>query len=127
MFELLKQTNRGENVVGWYYSHPSFGYWLSSFDINTHVTVAIMPAILRTCVGVVVDPIQSVQAKVFIYLCVPAINSMKCLLQRSWLSCGQSLTTNVLDQIHFTQTMLPNSQFSSNYKLMSIQRLVANN
>ena len=35
MLEMLKQTQRTENVVGWYHSHPSFGCWLSSVDMNT--------------------------------------------------------------------------------------------
>ena len=26
---------RPEMVVGWYHSHPGFGCWLSSVDINT--------------------------------------------------------------------------------------------
>ena len=46
--ELMKQTGRYvpfcwsrslmgrmENVVGWYHSHPGFGCWLSSVDVNT--------------------------------------------------------------------------------------------
>ena len=46
--ELLKQTGRQvpfirwlivmyrmESVVGWYHSHPGFGCWLSSVDVNT--------------------------------------------------------------------------------------------
>jgi proteasome lid subunit RPN8/RPN11 len=36
MLEMLKQTDRAENVVGWYHSHPGFGCWLSSVDVNTH-------------------------------------------------------------------------------------------
>lgn len=52
MVEMLKQTGRlvhgrkglyassdtkirPEAVVGWYHSHPGFGCWLSSVDINT--------------------------------------------------------------------------------------------
>lgn len=35
MLDMLKQTQRTEVVVGWYHSHPSFGCWLSSVDINT--------------------------------------------------------------------------------------------
>ncbi|KAL7199494.1 hypothetical protein ACSBR2_021720 [Camellia fascicularis] len=27
-----KQVGRLENVVGWYNSHPGYGYWLSSID-----------------------------------------------------------------------------------------------
>ncbi len=37
MLDMLKQTQRSENVVGWYHSHPSFGCWLSSVDTNTQV------------------------------------------------------------------------------------------
>jgi 26S proteasome regulatory subunit N11 len=37
MLDMLKQTQRTEVVVGWYHSHPSFGCWLSSVDINTQV------------------------------------------------------------------------------------------
>ena len=32
----LKQTGHPEMVVGWYHSHPRFGCWLSSVDINKH-------------------------------------------------------------------------------------------
>jgi len=35
MMERLKQTGRPEMVVGWYHSHPGFGCWLSSVDMNT--------------------------------------------------------------------------------------------
>ena len=35
MLDMLKQTGRNEVVVGWYHSHPGFGCWLSSVDINT--------------------------------------------------------------------------------------------
>lgn len=35
MLEMLKQTGRPEMVVGWYHSHPGFGCWLSSVDMNT--------------------------------------------------------------------------------------------
>jgi 26S proteasome regulatory subunit N11 len=39
MLDMLKQTQRSEVVVGWYHSHPSFGCWLSSTDINTQVKI----------------------------------------------------------------------------------------
>lgn len=35
MLEMLKQTDRSENVVGWYHSHPGFGCWLSGVDVGT--------------------------------------------------------------------------------------------
>ena len=40
MLDMLKQTQRNEVVVGWYHSHPSFGCWLSSVDINTQVPLS---------------------------------------------------------------------------------------
>lgn len=48
MLDMLKQTQRTENVVGWYHSHPGFGCWLSSVDINTQVNISIYIAIVRT-------------------------------------------------------------------------------
>nr|CAG8435277.1 2055_t:CDS:2 [Entrophospora candida] len=39
MLDMLKQTGRPEMVVGWYHSHPGFGCWLSSVDINTQQSV----------------------------------------------------------------------------------------
>ena len=63
MTEMLKQTGRKEIVVGWYHSHPGFGCWLSSTDINTQKTFE--QQVPRT-VAVVVDPIQSVRGKVVI-------------------------------------------------------------
>lgn len=35
---MLKQTGRKEEVVGWYHSHPGFGCWLSSVDMNTQTS-----------------------------------------------------------------------------------------
>jgi 26S proteasome regulatory subunit N11 len=28
-------------VVGWYHSHPGFGCWLSSVDVNTQQVVSL--------------------------------------------------------------------------------------
>lgn len=47
MMEMLKQTGRPEMVVGWYHSHPGFGCWLSSVDMNTH-QVSSKPRFLTT-------------------------------------------------------------------------------
>jgi 26S proteasome regulatory subunit N11 len=63
MMEMLKQTGRPEMVVGWYHSHPGFGCWLSSVDINTQQSFESLTA---RSVAVVVDPIQSVKGKVVI-------------------------------------------------------------
>lgn len=38
MLEMLKQTSRSEMVVGWYHSHPGFGCFLSSVDMNTQTS-----------------------------------------------------------------------------------------
>jgi len=49
--------------VGWYHSHPGFGCWLSSVDINTQQSFEHLDP---RSVAVVVDPIQSVKGKVVI-------------------------------------------------------------
>ncbi len=63
MMGMLTQTGRPESVVGWYHSHPGFGCWLSSVDINTQQSFEQMTP---RCVAVVVDPVQSVKGKVVI-------------------------------------------------------------
>jgi len=63
MLDMLKQTGRPEIVVGWYHSHPGFGCWLSSVDVNTQQS---FEALNNRSVAVVVDPIQSVKGKVVI-------------------------------------------------------------
>lgn len=63
MHEMLKQTGRNEIVVGWYHSHPGFGCFLSSVDVNTQKS---FEQLNQRFVAVVVDPIQSVRGKVVI-------------------------------------------------------------
>lgn len=63
MLEMLKQTDRSENVVGWYHSHPGFGCWLSGVDVNTQQAFEKLD---ERNISVVVDPIQSVKGKVVI-------------------------------------------------------------
>jgi len=63
MLDMLKQTGRPEMVVGWYHSHPGFGCWLSSTDINTQSS---FEALNSRAVALVIDPIQSVKGKVVI-------------------------------------------------------------
>lgn len=60
---LANDLNRPETVVGWYHSHPGFGCWLSSVDINTQQS---FEQLTPRAVAVVVDPIQSVKGKVVI-------------------------------------------------------------
>jgi 26S proteasome regulatory subunit N11 len=62
LFSMLTQT-RPETVVGWYHSHPGFGCWLSSVDINTQQS---FEQLTPRAVAVVIDPIQSVKGKVVI-------------------------------------------------------------
>jgi 26S proteasome regulatory subunit N11 len=42
MLDMLKQTGRSEMVVGWYHSHPGFGCWLSSVDMNTQQVASLL-------------------------------------------------------------------------------------
>ncbi|KLO15864.1 Mov34-domain-containing protein [Schizopora paradoxa] len=63
MLDMLKQTGRPEEVVGWYHSHPGFGCWLSSVDVNTQKSFESLDP---RAVAVVIDPIQSVKGKVVI-------------------------------------------------------------
>jgi len=63
MLQLLKQTGRKENVVGWYHSHPGFGCWLSGIDIETQKNFEMVDP---KSIAVVVDPIQSVKGKIII-------------------------------------------------------------
>lgn len=63
MMDMLKQTGRDQMVVGWYHSHPGFGCWLSSVDVDTQRS---FEQLNNRAVAVVVDPIQSVKGKVVI-------------------------------------------------------------
>lgn len=63
MLEMLKQTERDENCVGWYHSHPGWGCWLSGIDTNTHQSFEQLD---KRNVAVVIDAIQSVKGKVAI-------------------------------------------------------------
>jgi 26S proteasome regulatory subunit N11 len=63
MLEMLKQVGRPEMVVGWYHSHPGFGCWLSSVDVNTQQSFEQLG---KRVVALVIDPIQSVKGKVVV-------------------------------------------------------------
>ena len=54
MLDLLKQTQRMENCVGWYHSHPSYGCWLSHVDIQTQQSYEQLN---KKSIAIVVDPI----------------------------------------------------------------------
>ncbi|RPA97422.1 Mov34-domain-containing protein [Choiromyces venosus 120613-1] len=61
MMDMRRQTGRPETVVGWYHSHPGFGCWLSSVNINTQQS---FKQLTPRAVAVAIDPIQSVKGKV---------------------------------------------------------------
>jgi 26S proteasome regulatory subunit N11 len=63
MKQLLQMTQRKEEVIGWYHSHPGFGVWLSNVDINQQMYWEKLNA---RCIAIVVDPVQSVRGKVVI-------------------------------------------------------------
>lgn len=95
MLEKLKQTGRSENVVGWYHSHPGFGCWLSSVDIDMQKSFEQQDP---RCVAVVVDPIQSVKGRV-------VIEAFKLINQRALLSSTKTRqVTSVLG--HLTKPTL---------------------
>jgi 26S proteasome regulatory subunit N11 len=75
MLDMLKQTGRMEMVVGWYHSHPGFGCWLSSVDVNTQQS---FEALNPRAVAVVVDSIQSVKGKV-------VIDAFRCINNQSMM------------------------------------------
>nr|MDO8082311.1 Mov34/MPN/PAD-1 family protein [Candidatus Freyarchaeota archaeon] len=51
--EKIEKQGRGEYIVGWYHSHPGFGCFLSSIDVETQVGLQKM---FSQCVALVVDP-----------------------------------------------------------------------
>ncbi|KAJ3347528.1 multicatalytic endopeptidase [Entophlyctis luteolus] len=120
MLDMLKQTGRPEMVVGWYHSHPGFGCWLSSTDVNTQ---ASFEQLNPRAIAVVVDPIQSVKGKVVIdafrlinpqalsatkeprqitsnigYLNKPSIQALIHGLNRYYYSIGINYRKNELEQ-----------------------------
>lgn len=56
---LCRDEGRGENVVGWYHSHPGYGCWLSGIDVGTQ---AMQQQWNDPFVAVVVDPDRTVSA-----------------------------------------------------------------
>jgi hypothetical protein len=51
--EKIERQGRGEYIVGWYHSHPGFGCFLSSIDVETQLGLQRM---FPQCVALVVDP-----------------------------------------------------------------------
>lgn len=44
--DTVPRARRPEMVVGWYHSHPGFGCWLSSVDVNTQ---QVRPSLPSSC------------------------------------------------------------------------------
>lgn len=53
------EISRGENVVGWYHSHPGYGCWLSGIDVETQRTNQTYQ---EPFLAIVVDPVRTVAA-----------------------------------------------------------------
>ncbi len=51
--EKIQRQGRSEYIVGWYHSHPGFGCFLSSIDVDTQMGLQKM---FSQCVALVVDP-----------------------------------------------------------------------
>ena len=52
---ICDDLKKGENVVGWYHSHPNYGPWLSGIDVATQRSYQQTDPM----VAIVVDPIRS--------------------------------------------------------------------
>ncbi|EGC31350.1 Mov34/MPN/PAD-1 family protein [Dictyostelium purpureum] len=57
--ELIKQTGRLENALGWYHSHPGYGCWLSGIDVGTQL---VNQQYSEPWLGIVIDPTRTVSA-----------------------------------------------------------------
>jgi len=54
--EACEKFGKGENVCGWYHSHPGYGCWLSGIDVQTQMTYQQHQ---EPFVAVVVDPVRT--------------------------------------------------------------------
>lgn len=63
MMELLAQTGRTEMMVGWYHSHPGYGCFLSSIDVDM---ASKFETLNPRSISIVVDPIRSMKGKIVI-------------------------------------------------------------
>lgn len=57
--QFSRQTDRQENPIGWYHSHPGYGCWLSGIDVGTQKT---WQQGFTPFVAVVIDPDRTVSA-----------------------------------------------------------------
>lgn len=57
--EAYKRFGRGENVIGWYHSHPGYGCWLSGIDVSTQM---LNQQFQEPFVAIVIDPVRTISA-----------------------------------------------------------------
>ena len=57
--QFSRQTDRQENPIGWYHSHPGYGCWLSGIDVGTQKT---WQQGHTPFVAVVIDPDRTISA-----------------------------------------------------------------
>jgi 26S proteasome regulatory subunit N11 len=61
MLDMLIQIGRNDIIIGWYHSHPGFGCWLSSVDMNTQKS---FEQLNNRSIALVIDPIQSIKGNI---------------------------------------------------------------
>ena len=54
--ELMEQVGRGENIIGWYHSHPGYGCWLSGIDVATQ---RMNQTHNEPFLAIVIDPVRT--------------------------------------------------------------------
>lgn len=57
--KMSRESDRQENLVGWYHSHPGYGCWLSGIDVGTQQTWQMGN---EPFVAVVIDPDRTISA-----------------------------------------------------------------
>lgn len=57
--QMSRESDRQENLVGWYHSHPGYGCWLSGIDVGTQKTWQMGN---EPFVAVVIDPDRTISA-----------------------------------------------------------------
>jgi len=57
--QLVEQSGRIENCIGWYHSHPGYGCWLSGIDVQTQM---LYQKYQEPWLAVVVDPKRTISS-----------------------------------------------------------------
>jgi 26S proteasome regulatory subunit N11 len=61
MLDMLMHIGKNDIIIGWYHSHPGFGCWLSSVDMNTQKS---FEQLNNRSIALVIDPIQSIKGNI---------------------------------------------------------------